>query len=108
MKPVDGECPEQKLSQAGRGKKNKPIGCIMKVYKSEDFIERGRIVGIFHAKNVSPEPVHSHDFIELVYIRSGRAFQLVDSVSCEVASGDVLFINRGSLRGGYAVGGLCS
>ena len=70
----------------------------MKIYKSEDFIERGRSVGIFRARNSSPEPMHSHDFIELVYIRSGRAIQHIDDESYEVSRGDVLFINRGSVH----------
>ncbi len=51
---------------------------------------------MFSAEVSAPEQIHSHDFIELVYVRDGRATQCVDDATYEVGRGDVLFISLGS------------
>ena len=70
----------------------------MRVYKSEDLIKSGNIIGIFSREEHRPEERHSHDFIEVVYILSGNATQWVDEQAFEVCRGDVIFINYGAVH----------
>lgn len=41
------------------------------------------------------EPLHTHDFIEIVYIYSGEGIHLIDNIAYPVSCGDMLFINYG-------------
>ncbi len=69
----------------------------MKIYKTEDLIERGKSLHIFSTDSCkSPTPPHTHDFIELIYIRSGQAEQYVDGSTYRVSHGDMIFLNYGS------------
>lgn len=42
------------------------------------------------------EPIHRHDFIEIVYIRDGSAKETVNTETYDVHRGDLIFINLGS------------
>lgn len=64
----------------------------MKIFTAERMIGDGSI-GIQERTGVSDYPLHSHDFIEIVYIKSGEAIQTVDGVEYSVRRGDILFIN---------------
>ena len=68
----------------------------MKIYKHEQHIGNGRTVGVSRKLQRIGEQYHCHEFIEVVYIMSGRATQWVDESSFEVERGDVIFINYGS------------
>ncbi|MBQ8387991.1 MAG: helix-turn-helix domain-containing protein [Clostridia bacterium] len=68
----------------------------MKVYKYENCIGNGRRIGICRKLQLTPERLHCHEFIEIVYVLSGRAVQKVDNASYDVERGDVIFINYGS------------
>lgn len=70
----------------------------MKRYKAEDYIADGDSIGIFFSYNRHDEPLHSHDFIEVIYISSGSAEHYIDGELYEVERGDVLFINYGCLH----------
>ncbi len=41
-------------------------------------------------------PLHTHDFLEIVYVFSGNSLQVVDGIEYPVSAGDLLFINLGS------------
>ena len=69
----------------------------MKIYKTEDLIEQGKSLHIFSSEQCDRvEPSHTHDFIELIYVRSGQALQCVDGNTYQVSHGDVIFLNYGS------------
>lgn len=68
----------------------------MKVYKTEEWIERGKSMHIFSSKTSGAMPTHTHDFIEIVYVSSGAATQTVDGQAFEVQHGDMIFLNYGS------------
>ena len=75
----------------------------MKIYKSEELIEQGKHVHIFQSKNrTRPEPPHTHDFIEIVYILSGSLIQNVDGTSYAMKHGDMLFLNYGCNHSFYS------
>lgn len=46
--------------------------------------------------NGIPEPEHTHSFLEIVYIFSGRGVHMIDGDEYPVGAGDALFINYGS------------
>ena len=45
---------------------------------------------------VKSYPEHSHEFIEIVYIKSGEAREEIDGVSYNVSRGDIVFITPGT------------
>lgn len=68
----------------------------MKVYKSEALIEAGKHLHLFCVKGeLRTMPLHTHDFIEIIYIFEGNATQTVDDTSYEMGRGDILFMNYG-------------
>ena len=66
-----------------------------KIFKSEDYIDKGKSIGVFMGEN-GCEVKHCHDFIEIVYIASGEGKHFVDNDAFAVKSGDLLFINYGA------------
>ena len=70
----------------------------MKIYTNDSFIKAGRSIGIFKSEQHHVEPRHRHEFIELVYVLSGSAIQMVDEQEYEVRRGDMIFINYGSIH----------
>ena len=68
----------------------------MKVYQFENYKDLGRNIHIFSATRTKAETQHIHDFIEIVYYKSGKAVETIDGKSFKVKHGDMIFINRGS------------
>jgi len=77
----------------------------MRQYKSDDLIEREATIHIFES-NGEVCPQHDHDFIEIVYVKSGSATEFVNDDRYEVGRGDLIFINYGSTHRFLAHGGL--
>jgi len=65
----------------------------MKKYKTNELFRTDEDLYIFEAANVKEEELHEHDFIELVYIRDGKADEYVEDAHYEVKRGDLIFIN---------------
>lgn len=65
---------------------------IRKIGKNE-FIESGEDITLQHAYTETPYIEHKHDFVELVYIMSGKIRQRVDGEDYILTRGDMLFIN---------------
>lgn len=69
----------------------------MRFYESKEVVDEGKSIGVFRKKECAmAEPIHRHEFIEIIYIISGECLQVIDDVSYNVKRGDVLFINYGS------------
>ncbi len=64
-------------------------------YRSENLITRGGSFHIFFSSDSREMPRHTHDFIEIIYIRDGSATESVNDRSFEVGRGDLLFMNYG-------------
>lgn len=60
-------------------------------YMKEDLI----YVQLNRSENGTWEDVHTHDFIEMVYIVKGKGAHRINSVTYNVKKGDLLFINYG-------------
>jgi mannose-6-phosphate isomerase-like protein (cupin superfamily) len=67
----------------------------MKKYKAEWYMQKGHSVGVF-SKTSNFEPVHMHEFIEIIYAKSGSAVERIDDVDYHVKRGDMIFVNYGS------------
>lgn len=67
----------------------------MLVYKSEDFMKHSKNMHIFLCEASQPETIHTHDFIEIVYVLSGAMTHTLNGHSYDVKHGDILFMNYG-------------
>ena len=73
----------------------------MKIYTTEEFMKKDLHVHVFKcdisdiSDAVGIEETHSHEFIEIVYILSGRMSHVINSREYQVKQGDVLFMTPG-------------
>ena len=65
----------------------------MKIYKNERFMNKGDTLSVFFSKKNGEEPLHKHEFIEIVYVLQGSAAEYIDGVRYDVKRGDMVFIN---------------
>ena len=56
----------------------------MKIYKPEELIEQGQSLHIFLAKSDRRTAVHTHDFIEIVYVLSGEMTHEIDGSHVQI------------------------
>ena len=84
----------------------KPRGVrIIKTFRAENYIKGGLSLGIFSSTVTrSAEPLHSHDFTEIVYVRSGEGVEVIDGREYTARRGDLFFINYGSTHRFYTEG----
>ena len=68
----------------------------MRVFRSESLIGREKTIHIFSQTGTRSIDTHTHDFIEIIYMLSGRAAQYVDDEVYYVSRGDLLFLNYGA------------
>lgn len=67
----------------------------MRVFKTDALIEKGKSIHVFQGSSPIVD-IHTHDFIEIVYIISGKGSESIDGKSYTVEQGDMVFINYGS------------
>jgi len=77
----------------------------MRQFRSDDLIEREATIHIFES-NGADCPQHDHDFIEIIYIKTGNASEFVNEDRYEVGRGDLIFITPGSTHRFVSCGGL--
>lgn len=64
----------------------------MRIYTVDECIKYGNI-HLSKSTHICSEPIHTHEFIEIVYVLSGKMTQKIDGKSYQVKRGDVLFMN---------------
>ena len=52
----------------------------IRIIKKDRFIEKGKSIHIFQLRTEASDTVHTHEFIEIVYAKSGKAREVVDGV----------------------------
>lgn len=67
--------------------------CILKKYTRSCLFKENEAIVIERSYRTNPEELHTHDFIEIVYITSGGGVQQINSNSFKVSAGSLLFIN---------------
>ena len=65
----------------------------LKIYRSDEWIRSDCNFHIFFTNKHSEIKLHTHDFIEIVYVISGSATECVNDEIYEVKRGDLIFIN---------------
>ena len=68
----------------------------MRTFHSEAYIPEGMSLGIFFSRLGGEVARHDHDFLEIVYVKSGHADQWINDQLYKLSRGDLLFINYGS------------
>lgn len=76
----------------------------MHEYKAKDLLKPEENINIQKCFMTGEEPTHIHDFIEIVYILSGKGQHIVNDISYPVDRGDMLFINFGQTHSILASG----
>ena len=70
----------------------------MLTYRADKLIKRGETLHIFSQPADRAMEEHTHDFIEIVYVNSGKAIEHIDGARYEVGRGDLVFINYGCIH----------
>lgn len=68
----------------------------IKIYKTEEVIGKGNYIRAFEETQTDPKDIHTHEFLEIVYVRSGTATETVNGQKYRVGHGDLIFINYDS------------
>ena len=69
----------------------------MYTYKKDNLIKSDCSFHIFfNTGSKSDCPIHTHDFIEIVYVSKGKSRQAVNGTEFDAVHGDLLFINSAS------------
>ncbi len=75
----------------------------MRIFTAEKIMTHSKRMHIFSCKDCKQqEPAHTHDFIEIVYILSGKVTHIIDQKEYEVRRGDILFMNYGCTHAFYS------
>lgn len=64
-------------------------------FSKKEVFTTGTPISILKSTKTAEIDTHTHDFIELVYIKSGSGYHKIDDMKFEVKKGDLLFINYG-------------
>lgn len=63
-------------------------------YKSKNFMRDGESINVFKYNSVRDNPLHTHDFVELVYILKGNGTEWINGKEFYVKRGDLVFVNH--------------
>lgn len=74
----------------------------MKIYTKNEFIHPGKTIYVGKYSTSRAEPVHTHEFIEIVYILSGQVTHEIDGHQYPLQRGDILFMNPGCTHAFYS------
>ena len=66
-------------------------------FASDEYIDPKEKIAVIAREDKSIVP-HTHDFIELVYIKSGSGVHVINDRHYNISPGDLLFINYGTHR----------
>ena len=61
---------------------------------AEGVISNG-MLALKQLSDIKDEPLHDHDFVEIVYIHDGKGAHCIDGIEYPVQKGDLLYINYG-------------
>ena len=67
----------------------------MQIYKADDIFECGEGILVKKETDRRDKEPHKHEFIEIIFIRSGEGIETIGGVSYTVKRGDMLFVNFG-------------
>ncbi len=68
----------------------------MRLFSAKDYKQKEPNLHVFFYSKNGLEPLHTHDFIEIMYINSGKFEQMVNGKKFTTKKGDLLFLNYNS------------
>lgn len=68
----------------------------MRVFSSKQYSSKDPTLHVFFYQKKGPEPLHTHDFIEIMYINSGKVDEYVNGKNFVARKGDLVFMNYNS------------
>ena len=74
----------------------------MRRYAKEEFMKYSKHLYIGSSEESYRELPHTHDFIELVYVLSGKSHQIINGTHYDLYGGDILFMNFGCTHEFYS------
>lgn len=78
----------------------------MKAYRASEYLRPEENINVQRERMRLPEPPHTHDFAEMVYILSGSGVHQIDRTDYPVRKGTFLFINYGQIHAFSSEGGM--
>ena len=60
----------------------------IRTYKTEEIIGKGNVLRAYEETKNTAVGLHTHEFIEIVYVRSGKAVETVDGKQYSVHPGE--------------------
>ncbi len=76
----------------------------MRSFRSEQFSSKDPNLHVFFCKIKGEDPIHTHDFIEIMYVNSGEIEQFVNDKRFVTKKGDLIFMNYNSVHKFKSVG----
>ncbi len=67
----------------------------MQEFKAKDYMNGNDYIYVFKSGSARSKETHTHDFVEIVYVTSGKMEQVINGKSYTVCRGDLLFMNVG-------------
>lgn len=67
-------------------------------FNAEEFSSKDPTLHVFFYRVKGEEPIHTHDFIEIMYINSGEVEQFVNNKRFIAKKGDLIFMNYNSIH----------
>ena len=68
----------------------------MRSFRSEQYLSKDPTLHVFFYKIQGEDPIHTHDFIEIMYVNSGEIEQFVNDKHFITKKGDLVFMNYNS------------
>lgn len=65
----------------------------MRVFQIDEVIKQEEYINIYKHLHTTPEPLHSHKFLEIAYIYTGCGYQHINGKQLFVKHGDLMFFN---------------
>ena len=69
----------------------------MKIYTTENFLERDEQIYIETQTATGELSFHKHEFIEIVFVYSGNGVHSINNVDYELSYGSLLFMTFGGV-----------
>lgn len=67
-------------------------------YTHQNYFEDGELIKVVKNTENLPSQPHTHNFIEIVYVYSGKGIQKIDGVEYPVKRGSLIFVNYGQIH----------
>jgi len=71
----------------------------MYIYPSDDFFSKNRLINVSKHTAFASEMIHTHDFIEIMYVSSGNDMHTISGNQYPVKRGSLIYIDHGQSHG---------